>query len=223
MKLHTLLILSFLTSGFLLADGLPLNEARTQYEGPHHLVKLNADQLEEVTVARTLTLTREQWREARAKDPATPKRIDTILPCTYNDCTCGMENSVFGVWFKDGTVAIVSYQEKTTFAQLDEDQKKEIATNIHLYMDERGQFYESGKLVPYAEVKARAGYACPPKARDDHSGDPSLGIEISPTSKASDSALASRLAELQHISKSVKRNFYVHWDMTGLTLPPDDR
>jgi hypothetical protein len=213
MKLAILSILPLLSSGLLFAEGLPLNEARTKYEGPHQLVKLNADQLEEVTVARTLTLTREQWQEARAHAPGTPKRIDTILPCTYNDCTCGMEASVFGVWFKDGTVAIVSYEERKSFAQLDEDQKKEIATQIHLNMDERGQFYESGKLVPYEEVKARVGYACPPKAKDDHSGDPSIGIEIPPASKASDAALAGRLAELQKIAKSVGRDFYVLWDI----------
>jgi hypothetical protein len=217
MKLTILSILTLLSSGLLFADGLPLNEARTMYKGPHQLVKLNADQLEEVTVARTLTLTREQWREARSHAPDTPKRIDTILPCTYNDCTCGMENSVFGIWFKDGTVAIVSYEERKPFVQLDEGEKKRIATEIRLNMDDRGQFYESGKLVPYDEVKARVGHACPPKANNDYSGDPLIGIEIPPTSKASDAALASRLAELQKIAKSVGRDFYVFWDMTGLS------
>jgi hypothetical protein len=59
LKLHTFLIPSFISSGLLIADGLPLNGARTHYKGLQALIKLNADQLEKVTVARTITLTHE--------------------------------------------------------------------------------------------------------------------------------------------------------------------
>jgi hypothetical protein len=44
----------------------------------------------------------------------------------------------------------------------------------------------------------------------------SIQIEIPPTSKASDPALAGRLKELQSIANKSGRSFYVMWDMTGL-------
>ncbi len=216
MKTIILSSLVVLTHGFLFAEGLPLNEDRTIYEGPHHLVKLNEDQLEEVTVSRTLTLTRTQWQEARAMNPSTPKRISEIYPSTHNDCTCGMEDTVFGVWFKNGTVAIVSYSQNTPFAQMDEEEKKRISLNIYLNMDERGQFYKDGVLIPYSEVKARVNFIHPPSSAANNYMGPSLGINIPPTSKASDPALAERLKELQSLSKAAGRDFYVMWDMTGL-------
>jgi hypothetical protein len=221
MNIRILSLLLSLAPCLAIADGLPLNDDRTKYEGPHILVKMNEDQLEEVTTMSTLTLTREQWQQARAKNPATPKRIDSVLSCMYSDCTCGMEDSTFGVWFKDGTVAIVSYESKTPFVQLDEERKKDIATNISLNMDERGQFYADGKLVPYAEVKARVGYVCAPVNQDGSSNYPSVGIEIPPGSKASDAALAGRLKELQQISKTAGRSFYVFWNMDGLEDPEE--
>jgi hypothetical protein len=219
MKTITPYILTILSHGFLFAEGLPLNEERTKYEGPHHLVKLNEDQLEEVTVAGTLTLTRAQWQEARAKDPSTPKRIDEIYPCTYNDCACGMEDTTFGVWFKDGTVAIASYQRATPFAQMDDEEKKRISRDIYLNMDARGQFYEDGVLLPYSEVKARVSFEHPPASAENNYMGSTLGIHIPPTSKASDTALASRLKELQSLSKAAGRDFHVFWDMTGLEEP----
>ncbi|MDX1679688.1 MAG: hypothetical protein R3242_03055 [Akkermansiaceae bacterium] len=203
-----------LLASFAHGEGLPIHEDGTRYEGDHYLVELTEDQLEEVTVARTLTLTREQWKGARAHNPATGKRIECILPSTYSDCTCGMEGSNFGVWFENGTVAIVVNEPVTAFADLDEQKKNEVATHVYLLMDERGQFYEMGKLIPYDEVKARVGHQRQKPAKGGYAHKPSLSIGISPGSKASDPALASRLMELKKISIAADRSFNVFWDKT---------
>lgn len=215
MKTRILSLLVFLAPSLHFAAGLPLNESRTKYEGPHQLVKLNEDQLEEITVAGTLTLTRTQWQEVRKLSPSAPKRIDTIFPSTHNDCTCGMEGQTFGVWFKDETVAVVYEDTPVTFEKRNAETKDELSKDLHFRMDERGQFYHDTKLIPYSEVKARVAYlrAVPVDKKSEGSF---LQIEIPPTCKASDPALAGRLKELQTIAKTVGHDFYVMWDMTGL-------
>lgn len=216
MKTRILSLLVFLAPSLHFAAGLPLNESRTKYEGPHQLVKLNEDQLEEITVAGTLTLTRTQWQEVRKLSPSAPKRIEAILPSTHNDCTCGMEEQTFGVWFKDGTVAVVYEDAPVPFEKRDAETKDELTKDLHFRMDERGQFYHDNKLIPYSEVKARVAYLKAKAIDDTSTGNAFLEIEIPPTCKASDSALAGRLKELQAIAKTVGHGFYVMWDMTGL-------
>jgi hypothetical protein len=73
MNIRILYALLFLIPSLVFGAGLSLNEDRTKYVGPHYLVKINEDQLEEVTVAGTLTLSRAQWQEVRQKNPATPE------------------------------------------------------------------------------------------------------------------------------------------------------
>jgi hypothetical protein len=216
MNMRILYALLFLIPSLVFGAGLSLNEDRTKYVGPHYLVKLNEDQLEEVTVAGTLTLSRAQWQEVRQKNPATPKRIDTILPSTHNDCTCGMEAEIFGVWFKDGTVAITHGNTPIPFEKLDTETKGKLASELHFLMDERGQFYQDGKLIPFSEVKSRAAYLKAVSVDKQSMDLGSIQIEIPPTSKASDPALAGRLKELQSIANKSGRSFYVMWDMTGL-------
>jgi hypothetical protein len=219
MKTITLSLLVFLVPSLLFGEGLPLNETRTKFEGLHYLVKLNEDQLEEVTVVGSLTLTRDQWQELRKLSPSTPKRIDTIFPSTHNDCTCGMDGQTFGVWFKDGTVAVVYENTSVPFEKLDTETKDKLAKDLSFRMDERGQFYHDNKLIPYSEVKSRVAYlrALPVEKQSDGAG--FLQIEIPPTSKATDPALAGRLKELQTIAKTVGHGFHVMWDMTGLEDP----
>jgi hypothetical protein len=215
MKTRTLSLLVLLAPSLLFGAGLSLNESRTKFEGSHYLVKLNEDQLEEVTVVGTLTLTRDQWQEVRKLSPSTPKRIEDIFPCTHNDCTCGMEEETYGVWFKDGTVAVVYRDAPVPFEKLDAESKDKLAKDLSFRMDERGQFYHDSKLIPYSEVKSRVAYlrALPVDKKSEGSF---LEIEIPPTCKASDPALAGRLKELQTIAKTVGHGFYVMWDMTGL-------
>lgn len=219
MNTRILSLLVFLTPALLFAEGLPLNESRTKYEGPHHLVKLNEDQLEEVTVSGTLTLTSAQWQEVRKLSPSAPKRIEAILPSTHNDCMCGMEEQTYGVWFKDGTVAVVYEDAPVPFEKLDAKTKDELSKDLHFRMDERGQFYQDCKLIPYSEVKARVAYLKATSVEDPSSNLAGLAIELPPHSKANDAALAGRLTELQKIAKTAGRSFYVLWDMTGLEEP----
>jgi hypothetical protein len=217
--MRTLSALLFLIPGLIFGAGLSLNESRTKFEGRHYLVKLNEDQLEEVTVIGTLTLTHTQWQEVRKLSPSTPKRIEDIYPSTHNDCTCGDEEKTYGVWFKDGTVAVVYLDPPVPFDQLNTETKDKLAKDLSFRMDERGQFYHDNKLIPYSEVKSRVSYlkALPVNKQNEGSG--FLEIEIPPTSKASDPPLAGRLKELQTIAKTVGHSFYVMWDMTGLEDP----
>lgn len=219
MKMRTLSLLVFLAPSLLLGAGLSLNESRTKFEGRHYLVKLNEDQLEEVTIAGTLTLTRTQWQEVRKLSPSAPKRIEDIFPSTHNDCTCGEEEEIYGVWFKDGTVAVVYLDAPVPFEKLDAETKDKLAKDLSFRMDERGQLYHDNKLIPYSEVKSRVAYlrALPVDKQSEGSG--FLEIEIPPTCKATDTALAGRLKELQTIAKTVGHSFYVMWDMTGLEEP----
>lgn len=216
MKTRTLSLLLLLVPGLLFGAGLSLNETRTKFEGRHYLVKLSEDQLEEVTVVGSLTLTRTQWEEVRKLSPGTPKRIDTIFPSTHNDCMCEMEEETYGVWFKDGTLAVVYGDHTVPFEKLDTETKTNLTKDLNFRMDERGQFYHEGKLVPYPEVKARVAYLRALPVDKEGEGSGFLQIEIPPTCKATDPALAGRLKELQTIAKTVGHGFYVMWDMTGL-------
>jgi hypothetical protein len=209
MNIRIFAALVSLSHGLVLAEGLPLNKDRTRCEVPHQLLKLNDDQLEEVTVVGTLTLTREQWKQLRAINPAMPKRIDEILPCTYNDCSCGIGEGEpgdgnFGIWFKNGTVAVVVDAPPAPFSEWTEERKNIRCAEMKFRMDERGQFYENGKLVGYSEVKARTAWI-PADAEK------ALWIDIPPHLNSTAPALAGRLSELRDIAKAAGRHFMVFW------------
>lgn len=211
MKFRTLLLIPTLMHGSVLADGIPVNDDRTRCRVPHQLINTNDDQLEELTVAGTLTLTREQWTQLRAINPAVPKRIDSIVPCTYNDCACCIGESNdgsghYGIWFKNGTVAIVLDTPPTPFHEWTAERKKNLCSQINLRVDERGQFYENGRLIPYAEAKARTAWV-----PEQKTGNLALSIELPPHLDAKAPALAARIAELQAIAGSAGRDFWVLW------------
>jgi len=189
-------------------EGIPVNEARTRCEAPHYLVQANEEQKEELAVCGTFTLTSEQWRAVRVKYPAIPKRIPKILPSTYNDCSCGLNDVHWGIWFADGSVAIMSELDHVPFEQLSEEGKRDVPLDLQYCMDGRGQFYASNRLVPYKEVKTLVG-SKPNPVGDSTSFQ--LTIEIPPGMSRRDAALAERIDELERLSKSVGRNFYVFW------------
>lgn len=210
MQFRTLLLIPTLIHGSSLADGIPVNDDRTRCRVPHQLITANDDQLEELTVAGTLTFTREQWKQLRAINPAVPKRIDSIVPCTYNDCACcigesGDGNRHYGIWFKNGTVAIVLDTPPTPFREWTVERKKDLCSRMNLRIDERGQFYENGRLIPYAEVKDRAAWV------PEQTKDLALSIELPPHLDANAPALATRIAELRAIAGSAGRDFWVFW------------
>jgi len=211
MKTRYFTLIFALLHGLVFAAGPPISEDRTRCEAPHYLVTLNEEQLEEVTVMGTLTLTRTQWTELRAKSPGMPKRIETILPSTYNDCSCGLEGEL-GIWFKNGTVAVVLEYPPTPFSEWPDERKNESCKNMQFRMDARGQFYQDGRLVRYEEVKARTAWV--PANASHHS----IGIDIPPHLDATTPALAGRLAELKKIAEAAGRDFWVFW----LPIEPEE-
>lgn len=211
MKFPALLLIPTLIHGSALADGIPVNDDRTRCTVPHQLITANDDQVEELTVAGTLTFTREQWKQLRAINPAVPKRINSIVPCTYNDCACGIGasedgNDHYGIWFKNGTVAIVLDAPPTPFGKWTAERKKDLCSRMNFRIDERGQFYDKGRLVAYAEVKARTAWV------PEHTDDKAVAIEVPPHLSTKDAALAARLTELRTIAESAGRPFWVFWE-----------
>lgn len=191
------------------SEGLAINEARTKYEGPHYLIKVNDEQKEELMVCGTLTLTSEQWKAVRSKYPSIPKRISRMFPSTYNDCACDLVEREWGIWFPDGSAAIVSDAQDTPFRELSAESKRKADPNLQFRMDARGQFYASDRLVPYAEVKDQVSN----KVFSEEGGNQMLLIlEIPPGMGRKDAALASRIDELETLSKAVGRGFHILWE-----------
>ena len=92
MKTIALVITSMLAATVVaLAEGLPVDRKTRQILVPHTIIHLTPEQIEETQLLSTLTLTPEQWRGFRQQFPNIPKRFDTVLPVTLNDCTCGLD------------------------------------------------------------------------------------------------------------------------------------
>ena len=92
MKYVTLLITSWFASTLLVpADGIPVDRKTGKVQVPHTVISLTAEQIEETQTLGTFTLTPGQWPDIRKKSPQCPKRLSNVVPVTWNDCTCGME------------------------------------------------------------------------------------------------------------------------------------
>lgn len=102
MKIPTI-ALSLVLSAVCHADGLPKNE-KGELTAKHMLIEPNPSQVEEMEVLNSVTLTKEQWAEVRKVSPNTPKRLQGIIPITWNDCLC--EERCEAVRMLDGKLAI---------------------------------------------------------------------------------------------------------------------
>ena len=212
------LLAGLLTVSEIRGDGIPVNDARTQCVTEHFRLQANDDQKEELVVCGTLTLTSEQWKSARARFPAVPKRISEVLPSSYNDCCCGMEERHWGIWFPDGSVAILGETKTIPFRDLPDESKKNADPNLHFRMDGRGQCYLANSLVPYAEVKDQVANTQGP---EEKRSERCLIVEIPPGMNRKDAALASRIDELEKLSKAAGRRFHVLWEKRTRSKPVD--
>jgi hypothetical protein len=147
------------------ADGLPKNE-KGELTVKHTLIDLNPSQVEEMEVLNSVTLTKEQWAEVRKVSPNTPKRLQGIIPITWNDCLC--EERCEAVRMLDGKLAVF----------LDDQTVQTIHHHIYpgrplnLQVDRRGQFHLDGILVRYHILidAIRASEAVGPEHRQDPMG-----------------------------------------------------
>ena len=145
--LTTITCLLALSALSLRADGIPVDHKTNKVLIPHVMISLTPEQKEETQTLGTFTLTTEQWKTLRAKAPATPKRFEEVLPVTWNDCTCGIEGP-YVIQFPDDRVAVLLYDGE---AMSEEQWSHQLfsSTGIGLRANERGEFYHSGRLVPF--------------------------------------------------------------------------
>jgi hypothetical protein len=149
-----------------LADGLPKDE-NDNLTVPHTFVAMTPSQVEEMEVLDSVTLTKEQWAEIRKVSPNTPKRLQGILPITWNDCLCCVRCEA--VRMKDGKLAIFHEEQNAQALKY----RINPARKLRLMVDRRGQFHLDGILVHYKVLIAaiRASDPVKPGARNlDDSG-----------------------------------------------------
>jgi hypothetical protein len=149
MKLLSFLI-TFLsvTRSLVLADGIPVDHETGKISVKHSVVSLTADQIEETQTLGTFTLTPDQWREIRAKSPQCPKRFNTILPVTWNDCTCCVDDEYVIALSRD-RIAVLHCDEPDVSLRAVRYELFKDRRVTTLRMNERGEFHLGGMLIPF--------------------------------------------------------------------------
>ena len=208
----TLLITSLIATTVLsLADGIPVDRKTGKVFGPHTIVALTPSQIEETQTLGTFTLAPEQWEEIRSKWPQCPKRFTIVLPVTWRDCTCDMENYVIAL-SRDRIAVLLGGNFTTSIEAV----RKQIFSQYsrELRLDERGQFYLDGKLIPFRNLLESV--AEPPSDMkrsekgllvDGMNGDwPNelwLNVELPVGTKPTDAVFHSRLKQLAAVADKV--------------------
>ena len=175
------------------ADGLPIWDGKIHTE--HVLVSLNQSQQEEIVALQSVTLTPTQWAKLRKENPAIPKRIESVLPATWDDCLCGWEGEFVGIQWKPDQLAVL-----TDYMGPSIDQKL-AESDPNFTVDSRGQFYSDGTLVPFSKVLSHVAKRKP----SDESR--YFSIDIPLNMKRTDDALNSRLSAVE--KAAIKQGFEV--------------
>ncbi|MEO5916674.1 MAG: hypothetical protein ABIS50_20775 [Luteolibacter sp.] len=210
MKTITLIITSlFANATLVLADGIPVNHKTGEVTIAHTIVSLTAEQIEETQTLGTFTLTPEQWREIRAKSPQCPKRYNNILPVTWNDCTCGVEDGYVIALSRDRIAVLHDGDSVISVESVRYELFKDRRVTT-LRMNESGEFHLGGTRVPFPTLLK--AFAVPPEGakRDEHGklqvtvseyGSVyqclrGLDVELPMGAKPSDAVFASRLKQI---------------------------
>lgn len=209
MKAISLTITSLVASATLvLADGIPLNRKTGKVTVPHTIVSLTAEQIEETQTLGTFTLTQEQWHEVRAKSPQCPKRFNNIVPVTWNDCTCGLEEGYVIALSRDRVAVLHDGTSGMSVERVGYELFK--SNNITLRMNERGEFHLGGHLIPFPTL-LKAFAAASENAKRDGEGKDSgpatkggreaheehyLNMELPAGAKPTDTVYESRLRQI---------------------------
>lgn len=209
----------FATGALAHARGLPVNLKTGTVTVPHTVISLSAEQVEETQILHTLTLTSEQWREIRAKSPGCPRRFDTILPVTYTDCDCCWPEKYVIVLSRDRVAVLHDEESEWSVSSIHAALfKDDVTTNLR--MNERGEFYIDGRLLPF-QTLLKALAVTPEGVKRDKDGHllidvvdgaregevfsvwRSLYVELPIGMKPSDAAIASRLQEVVNAAKKM--------------------
>jgi len=210
MKPVTHILASLLASATLvIADGIPVNRKTGAVEVPHTVVTLTAEQIEETQTLGTFTLTPDQWKGIRAKSPQCPKRFNTILPVTWNDCTCGVDDKYVIALSRERIAVLHDADPGASLRAVRYELLKDRRITT-LRMNERGEFHLGGILVPFPTLLE--AFASPPEGvKRNEQGKllvtvsedgsvytciPGLAVELPMGSKPSDAVFASRLRQI---------------------------
>ena len=231
MKPITQLITSLLASASLsLADGIPVDRKTGKVDVAHTVVPLTAEQIEETRTLGTFTLTPGQWREIRAKSPQCPKRFNTILPVTWNDCTCGVDDEYVIALSRDRIAVMHCDEPDVSLRAVRYELFKEIRVT-KLRMNERGEFHLGGTLVPFPTLMEAFDSPSEGLKRDEdgklivtvsehgsvYTCTPGLDVELPMGSKPTDAVFASRLKQVAVAANRI--GFRVlFWDEESGTL-----
>lgn len=129
------------------ASGIPASGNAGEVNLPHTVVALTADQIDETQTLGTLTLTPEQWQDIRAKSPQSPKRFNHILPAPLPGHTAGVDGGYVIELARDRIAVPHNTAASATVESVREELFKDNLTSLRV--NERGQYYLHGKLVPF--------------------------------------------------------------------------
>lgn len=196
MKNLTLLITwLFASASLVLADGIPVDQKTGKVRVPHTVVSLTEEQAEETQTLGTFTLTPDQWREIRKKSPQCPKRFDSVIPLTWNDCTCGLERG-YAIALSRDRVAVLHEETSDVSMQMLCCELFEY-TSFTLHMNERGEFHLGGRLIPFP-LLLKALVTLPDDARGKK--ERYLFVELPVGSKQTDAVFESRLRKVAAVA-----------------------
>jgi len=115
------------------------------------VVDLKSWQVDEIRQLGTLTLSAEQWDGIRKDFPGCPKRFDAVYPSDYDDCACGRTGiSVTQVNCSQVRVSLGLLRHLSPTGSLKRALKR--GEDLQLSVDNRGQFYFGGNLVPFHQL-----------------------------------------------------------------------
>ncbi|MES2660310.1 MAG: hypothetical protein V4689_16930 [Verrucomicrobiota bacterium] len=209
-SLSLLLALLITSSSLVLADGTPVDRKTGKVTSPHSVVSLTEEQVEETQTLGTVTLTPKQWREIRQKFPQCQKRYSNLVPVTWNDCTCGFEGGYVIALSRDRIAVLHCGTSDMGMRTL----RYELALsgNIMLRMNERGEFYLDGRLIPFPMLLE--ALVTPPEDAGGKKGR-YLEVELPFGSKQTDAVFEPRLREVAAAADKI-------WGLSHRLFPQAD-
>ena len=219
MKLITRLIASlFATASLVYADGIPVDHETGEVIVPHTILSLTAEQIDEIQTLDTFTLAPEQWRQMRATMPQCPKRFHNVIPVTWRDCLCCVgHDGPYVIALSRDRIAVLHENESGLSI---ESILYELFFDAHttLRMNERGEFFSCGKLVPFQSL-LKAFTSPPDNAKQNNEGKlivartsddgeeyfvtRSLSVELPVGAKPTDAVYESRLKQLASAAEKI--------------------